>query len=322
MIDIKHQIINEIQQKVNVFKPVPPIRYRIRCPYCGDSPKNPRDAHCYIKCSPDPSEPLQFKCFLCNRKGRVRKDFLDLLGVDPKLSEQIDRQKYNRISAFRENTDLKMIIGEPNLASRQVKYIESRLGTGFTFDDYDRFKIIWDMKGIYDHITDQRVINTMPSNADSISFLSDDKSMILNRSFQEGYRWRKVKLFPNDVTSFYTIKATLDLFTKDPIVVNIAEGIFDVLSIYKNFTDIPNSVHIATLGSDYTAAVDYAISKGFIGSNIILKIYYDSNISGKKVAAQLKQYKWAFGGIFLYRNIIGKDVGVKREEIILSETRV
>lgn len=322
MIDIKHQIINEIQQKVNVFKPVPPIRYRIRCPYCGDSPKNPRDAHCYIKCSPDPSEPLQFKCFLCNRKGRVRKDFLDLLGVDPKLSEQIDRQKYNRISAFRENTDLKMIIGEPNLASRQVKYIEGRLGTGFTFDDYDRFKIIWDMKGIYDHITDQRVINTMPSNIDSISFLSDDKSMILNRSFQEEYRWRKVKLFPNDVTSFYTIKATLDLFTKDPIVVNIAEGIFDVLSIYKNFTDIPNSVHIATLGSDYTAAVDYAISKGFIGSNIILKIYYDSNISGKKVASQLKQYKWAFGGIFLYRNIIGKDVGVKREEIILSETRV
>lgn len=322
MIDIKHQIINEIQQKVNVFKPVPPIRYRIRCPYCGDSPKNPRDAHCYIKCSPDPSEPLQFKCFLCNRKGRVRKDFLDLLGVDPKLSEQIDRQKYNRISAFRENTDLKMIIGGPNLASRQVKYIESRLGTGFTFDDYDRFKIIWDMKGIYDHITDQRVINTMPSNTDSISFLSDDKSMILNRSFQEEFRWRKVKLFPNDVTSFYTIKATLDLFTKDPIVVNIAEGIFDVLSIYKNFTDSPNSVHIATLGSDYTAAVDYAISKGFIGSNIILKIYYDSNISGKKVASQLKQYKWAFGGIFLYRNIIGKDVGVKREEIILSETRV
>lgn len=322
MIDIKHQIINEIQQKVNVFKPVPPIRYRIRCPYCGDSQKNPRDAHCYIKCSPDPSEPLQFKCFLCNRKGIVRKDFLDLLGVDPKLSEQIDRQKYNRISAFRENNDLKMIIGEPNLASRQVKYIESRLGPGFTLDDYDRFKIIWDMKGIYDHITDQRVINTMPSNLDSVSFLSDDKSMILNRSFQDEYRWRKIKLFPNDITSFYTIKVTLDLFTKDPIVVNIAEGIFDVLSIYKNFTDTPNSVHIATLGSDYTAAVDYAISKGFIGSNIILKIYYDSNISGKKVASQLKQYKWAFGGIFLYKNIIGKDVGVKREEIILSETRV
>ena len=322
MIDIKQQIMNDIRLKVTIFKPVPPIRYRIRCPYCGDSQKDPRDAHCYIKCSPDPSEPLQFKCFLCNRKGMVRKDFLDLLGVDQKLSDQISHQKYNRINIFKDSKDLKMIIGEPNLASMQVRYIESRLGSGFTLEDYEKFKIVWDMKGIYEHITDQRVINTMPSNTDSISFLSDDKSMLLNRSFQDEFRWRKVKLFPNNVTSFYTIKVTLDLFTKDPIAVNIAEGIFDVLSIYKNFTDTPNSVHIATLGSDYAAAVDYAISKGFVGSNVILKIYIDSNISEKVVKPQLRQYKWAFGGILLYRNIIGKDVGVKREEIILSETKL
>lgn len=321
MNDIKQQIMNEIQRKVSVFKPVPPIRYRIRCPYCGDSQKNPRDAHCYIKCSPDPTEPLQFKCFLCNRKGRVRKDFLDLLGVDPKLSDQIDHQKYNRIGVFK-NTNINMITGTPNLSSRQVQYIEHRLGPGFTFDDYDRFKIIWDMKEILQHVSDRRVINTMPTNLDSISFLSDDKSMILNRSFSDEYRWRKVKLFSNDDTAFYTIKTTLDLFTKDLIEVNIAEGIFDILSVYKNFDDCQNSVHIATLGSDYVSAVEYAIAKGFIGPNIVLKVYYDADVNGKRLASQLRPYKWIFNSIHLYRNIIGKDVGVRIEDIRLVETKV
>ncbi|MCM1234017.1 MAG: hypothetical protein NC489_28265 [Ruminococcus flavefaciens] len=331
MNDIKQQIIDEIQRKVTVFKPVPPIRYRIRCPYCGDSQKDPRDAHCYIKCSPDPTEPLQFKCFLCNRKGRVRKDFLDLLGVDPNLSEQIDNQRYKRISIFR-SSDIKLITGEPNLSSPQVRYIENRLGPGFKLEDYEKFKIIWDIPSlmediwafanIRDKLNDQRILNSMPNNRDSISFLSDDKSMILNRSFYDNCRWRKIKILPNDDTSFYTIKTTLDIFTKDEIVVNIAEGIFDVLSIYRNFSDSPNSVHIATLGSDYTSAINYAISKGFVGSNVIIKIYYDSNIDGKKLAAQLRQFKWIFGGIYLYRNILGKDVGVKIDEIKLVETRV
>ncbi|MCM1215438.1 MAG: hypothetical protein NC548_13075 [Lachnospiraceae bacterium] len=331
MNDIKQQIINDIEKRVTVFKPVPPIRYRIRCPYCGDSQKNPRDAHCYIKCSPDPTEPLQFKCFLCNRKGRVRKDFLDLLGVDSKLSEQIDNQRYKRIGIFK-SSDIKLITGEPNLESPQVRYIEDRLGPGFELEDYEKFKIIWDIPNLmnevwaFDNIKDklnnQRILNTMPSNRNSISFLSDDKSMILNRSFDDKCRWRKIKIIPNDDTSFYTIKTTLDLFTKDEIVVNIAEGIFDVLSIYRNFTDSPNSVHIATLGSDYASALNYAISKGFIGTNVTIRIYYDSNIDGKNLLSQMKPYKWIFGGIYLYRNIIGKDVGVRPEKIKLVETRV
>jgi len=322
MNDVKQQIIDDIRKKVTVFKVVPPVRYRIRCPYCGDSQKDPRDAHCYILCSPDPSEPLQFKCFLCNRKGRVKKDFLDLIGVDQNLSQQIEHQRYNRISVFK-SSNINVITGIPNLVSPQVKYIEGRLGTGFTFDDYDKFKIIWDMHEILQYITAPRIINSMPTNRDSISFLSDDKSMILNRSFYDNDgRWRKIKIFGSNDTAFYTIKTTLDLFTRDPIVVNIAEGIFDVLSIYKNFNDGPNSVYVATLGSDYVAAVDYIMSKGFVGSNIILKIYYDSNINGKKLASQLKRFKWIFGGIYIYRNIIGKDVGVKLDEIKLVENKV
>ena len=57
------------------------IRYRIRCPICGDSQKDFKDSHCYIKCSDDPNEPLLYKCFLCNAKGMVNEDFLKMLQI-------------------------------------------------------------------------------------------------------------------------------------------------------------------------------------------------------------------------------------------------
>ena len=126
----------------------------------------------------------------------------------------------------------------------------------------------------------------------------------------------------SDSKSFYVIKAVIDLFTKDEIVINIAEGIIDVLSIYKNFNDGPNSVFIASLGSDYIGALEYAIGKGFIGDNVTVKIYIDQDQNEKELIRALKKYKWIFNNIFIYRNILEKDVGVRIDRIKLEERKV
>lgn len=319
--DIKHQIIDDIEKKVDVFYKVSSTQFRIRCPICGDSQKNPRDAHCYIKCSYDPIEPLLFNCFKCNAGGRVTGEFLDKLGVSQALTKNIDNQRFNKIRSIL-NVETNIVTGNPILDSPQARYIESRLGNGFTFDDYDRFKIVWDLNVIYPFITDRRVKNSMPSNLDSISFLSDDKSVLLVRYFRDSDpRWRKIKLFPTENRAFYTIKSTIDLFTKNRIVVNIAEGIMDVLSIYRNFND-ENSVFIATLGSDYIGGIDYVIAKGLIGYNVILKIYIDSDINEKSLKYRLKKYKWLFEEILVYKNIKSKDVGVIVDKIKLVESKI
>ena len=87
------------------------------------------------------------------------------------------------------------------------------------FDDFNKFKIIWDFNSVLPYVTSQRTRNTMPNNNDSISFLSDDKSVLLIRSFtDDGDRWRKLTLFPTGNKSFYTIKTTLDLFIKETII--------------------------------------------------------------------------------------------------------
>jgi len=254
--DIKQRVLDEIQNHSTVFKKVNSIQYRIRCPICGDSQKDLNDSHCYIKCDfNNPTEPLLFNCFKCNESGKVTSSFLRKLGIKSDLINKIDNQRFNKIGSITK-TNIELITGVPVINSKQIAYIEHRLGNGFTLEDFDKFKIIWDMNSVFPYITNQRIKNTMPSNNDSITFLSDDKSVLLTRSFSdEGDRWRKITLFSSGNKSFYTIKTTLDLFTQDSIIINIAEGVMDVLSIYKNFND-ENSAYIATLGSDYISVHD------------------------------------------------------------------
>lgn len=318
----KQIVMDKLKEAVPIFKRRTPIRWSIRCPYCGDSGKSPTDSHCYIKCSNDEAEPLLWNCFLCNKHGVIDEDFLKAAGVKADLSEIVARQRSNRIKSLKDNP-VDIITGEPIPDSPQIKYIEHRIGKGLTLEDYDRFKVVWNIQSLLPYISSESVKNSLPSNRESISFLSDDKSVLLTRLFEDGdIRWKKLRLMGSYDGSFYTIKSTMDLFTKDPIVVNIAEGVIDILSIYKNFNDGPNSIFIASLGSNYESALMYAINKGFVGTNVTIKIYIDNDQNEKYLARSLKTYKWMFGGIYIYRNVLSKDVGTTIDKIKLEERKV
>lgn len=318
----KQQLLAEIEKHSEIFKKSGRYQYRIRCPICGDSQKDLTDSHCYIKCTDNPDEALLYNCFLCNRGGVVGKKFLMKLGIDSNTATKFTSDKYNKLGSLK-NTNIDLITGTPILNSPQVRYIEKRLGPGFTHDDYERFKIIWNWDHIYRSVTNKRILNSLPNDRVSVSFLSDDKSSILTRAYTDEFgRWSKKEIFPSENRAIYTIKSMIDLFTKDIIEVNIAEGVFDVLSIYKNFTYCENSVYIAVLGSDYLSGIMFAIMKGFIGKNVIVRIYLDSEIDDIALKKSLFKYKWLFQNIFLYKNIKNKDVGVKRNEIELLEKKV
>lgn len=321
-INDKQIVMDTIKRNVDIFKKRTPTQWSIRCPNCGDSKKNIHDSHCYIKWSNDESEPLFFNCFLCNTSGIVDSKFLKAIGIKDDLSEILNSQKFNKIQSLKENP-VNIVTGEPIMNSPQIKYIEYRLGKGLAFEDYQKFKIVWKIENLLPFIADQRTKNSLPSNNDSISFLSDDKSLLLTRLFEDqgDIRWKKVRLMKSGNKSFYVIAATIDLFTKEEIIINIAEGVLDVISIYKNFNS-PNSVFIASLGSDYVAALDYAIAKGFIGNNINIRIYIDGDQNEKQLILELKKYRWMFKNISVFRNILEKDVGVTIDRISLEERKV
>ena len=319
MNNIKFEILNEIESHAEVFRKINSEEFKIRCPICGDSSKNPRDAHCYLKCSNRIDEPILYNCFLCNSKGIVNKTFLKRLGINDKFDNVLEKQKYNRLISLKNNNNIEL--GNIDLIKKQIDYIDYRLGSGFNIEDFLSFRIICDMRIIKDYINDPNIRNTLPNNDNSISFLSDDNSLLLNRSFSDNYkyRWRKIKLYENNTKSLYTIKTTVDLF--NDITLNIAEGIFDVLSIYKNFRD-ENSVFIATLGSDYISGLDYGIAKGIVGSNVTVNIYMDNDINEKYLKDKLKEYKWLFKNIYICKNTLSKDVGVTIDNIKIVKSRV
>lgn len=320
----KSMIMEEIENKALRFQKLSGVQYRIRCPFCGDSQKKPTDAHCYIKCDfTNPDEGIQYNCFLCNRGGRAIYKLLKALNANPDVISAASSDITNRIGSIKE-ADVNIITSEPIMDSPQVRFLNNRLGDGLTYEDLAKFKIVWDMNSVTQYISDVRKLNTLPNNVNRINFLSDNKSMILSRSFIEDAsesQWRKVALFQSNGKSFYTIQTTIDLFTSDDIVINIAEGILDIISAYKNFNTGENSAYIAALGSNYISALQYLILKGFIGKNVSVVIYIDHKIDEKFLLSELRRYRWAFSSIKVYKNARYKDIGTVPEKIKLVEVR-
>ena len=321
IIQLKYKIIDQLS-KLPDFHKVSNTQYKMRCRFCGDSQKDLTASHMYIKCTFDDESPILYNCFKgnCGAKGKLDSKFLKMINVELPEMGIMDNQIFKKIPTVKD-TNVDILTGRPNMDSNQVKYIEHRLGSGLDINDYDNFKIVWDMDELRNYINNKRIKHILPSNSDSISFLSDDKSVLLIRFFNGNNTWKKIKLFNSDNRSFYTIKSVIDLFTDEIITVNIAEGVLDVLSIYKNLSE-GISAHIACLGSDYESAINYVIAKGFLGSNININIYVDADIDDKMFKYNFKKYKWLFNSINIIKNIYDKDVGVHKEKIQLKKYEI
>lgn len=322
IIQLKYKIIEQLS-KLPDFRRISNNQFRMRCRYCGDSQTDLSASHMYIKCTFDDESPILYNCFKgnCNAHGKVDSNFLKLVEVEIPEMSLMDNRLFKKIPTIKD-TNVDILTGSPDMDSKQVNYIEYRLGSGLTIEDYDKFKIVWNMDEMRNYINNKRIKHILPNNNDSISFLSDDKSVLLTRFFHNhNIGWKKIKLFNNENRSFYTIKGLIDLFTTDNITVNIAEGVFDVLSIYKNFSE-GISVYVACLGSDYEAGINYIIAKGFIGSNINVNIYVDADINDKILKHNIKEYKWLFNSISIIKNINSKDVGVPISDIQLKKYEI
>ena len=319
MNDIKQQVLREIEKTVPIFIRSSPIQYRIRCPICGDSQKNRRDTHCYIKCSMDPTEPLLYYCFKCNAFGRVNRMFLEKLGIDGEILGALDKRRYNRVQTL-QTVNEGMLLGTPTLDSIKVKYMKKRLGMDFTIEELERMRLVWDIWAMRPFIVSKGARNALPGNDNAIAFITEDRAvMVIRTLLDEEGQWRKMKLFPSEMKSFYTISTTINPFEK--CIVNIAEGVFDIISVYKNFPS-ENAAYIATLVSDYLSAVDYAVTKGLVGNEVHLRIYVDADVNEKELVTMLKTYRWMFGSITTVRNVKSKDVGVPMDQIELVERTI
>ena len=115
---------------------------------------------------------------------------------------------------------------------------------------------------------------------------------------------------------FYTIPTQIDLLDPRPLQLHIAEGPFDILSIYTNLRDHDRSIFSSIGGSGYAGLLRIFICE-LKCPNMEIHIYPDNDVSRDyilDIIDILRPFKYTF---YIHRNLYPgeKDFGVSASKI-------
>lgn len=305
----------------------------LRCPYCGHT-SSAGKKHMYIGLSKD--KPYMFNCFKCEAGGLVNRTFLNLLDIrDEELIQAIDiHNKEMRLS--RGNSYSSNRIREPQVAydafevnydiyPDKVNYINGRLGTNLSVSEMMNMKIIFDFSFFKRQI--MRYLGATESDferiqRDYVGFLSVNNTSLSMRCIRQTdskYRYLICKLDDRDIyNKAFCIPSSIP-YTSDRIMVHIAEGQFDIISIYNNMTNRSTGIYFAAAGNKYSAILKYILSKGIMYMDIHL--YFDNDSAGEIAKRQIEYFiknNIAFfrgSRVFAHVNQADKDYGVSIDKI-------
>lgn len=334
-IEIKEEILNRLKENKS-FKRASLNQYCMRCTICGDSKKDPSKRRLYFKIDTTDDSPIMYHCFNCDSSGILTSDMLRTLNIyDMTLGGKLTR--FNKESAAKaykryniKDKKLNVKVPIPKYTKRNMlkkAYIEKRLGITLTFAELFKLKTVFSLNDFL--VTNK--IDTLTVGADRVGrindeyvgFLTMNNEFINFRDITNGNKMRydKYTILPDpiDPIKMYTIPTSLSVLTSDEITINFAEGVFDILGIYYNIMDksTKNMIYVAVCGSGYMNAIKHFIQLGFIGKNITINIFSDSDRDPyfyKKVIEHIKPW---VGKVNLIYNTIEKDYGVPKDKISL-----
>lgn len=294
----------------------------VRCPNCGDSQKNRRGAHLYIKMAP----PFSFYCQKCGFHGVLNGDVLGKLGIyDNDLLLRI--REANKGRGINNNVRTAkpgdQIIdykdSDTDCAKASLDYFNSRFGVEETAETLnDRFKAILDPAAFLRKLRKTN-LNSRFDFSRSIGFVSSDGKYMICRdnSGQQELRYSNVALSDDENKSkIYNIKTPVNLM-QDEITLAIAEGIFDAIGLYyKRFKDSQNVIVAAACGKSYEQVIDTYLRKGFL--NLSIEIYSDQDVGIQFYRDMRRKSKIiAANKMSVFYNAKGKDCGVPADQIEL-----
>lgn len=312
-----------------------------RCFYCPDS-RNPNSAHMYISIPQNETDPSLYYCHKCHAAGLVTyKTLIEWDIYDDNIAvDLIDHNKKctksGKLNKFLNKK--KHIVGSPPIIDNEINrikldYINNRIGTNLTYQDLNNLKIILSLNDLLNtnHINtytrDSRIIEQLDINF--MGFLSIDNAFLnMRRICDEGNliksidkRYINYKIFDDVMDTserFYTIPTRVDLTSPDRIKIHIAEGPFDILSIYKNLRKEEVGIYTSIAGSNYKGQAMYFLEQYKL-PYVEFHFYPDNDKQGSrynidKVAKYLRPLRMP---IYVHRNTYNgeKDFGVPPERI-------
>lgn len=336
------KLVLDALSKTELGKRIDDTKVVIRCPICGEGSKHRTHGHCYIG-MPNDGPPLLYHCFINECSGIVTPNFLrdagvfdteleSILNVFNKSTSHLSREARKIIYIKNKITDIKVPkIKDNPYNQKKLNYLRSRIGINFSYENARSLKIIFSIKDFLE-LNDLRpneknkwYINTI--DKDYIGFLSVGNDYIVFRDASgiksdKRLRYVKYDIFGSVDNSsiIYNLPGVqCDAFAKE-VVLNVAEGPFDVLGIFCNvhgFNRV-NHIYAACCGSGYMNTIKYFIKMGFIG-NLVVNIYSDDDKKPyyyAKVYSELSPWVKSINVIY---NKKSKDFGVRKTEIEISK---
>ncbi len=317
------------------------------CPYCGDSKSDPFATSFYINIDPNSEKFLNYHCFRasCGVSGLVNEEFLDTYGFN-------QRESIKDLNTFLSNRGVKTggkykskhskyisnVLTKPTkVTDKKLSYINTRLGLNLTYDDLYNLKINPSLENLLKSndikISDDKETYYHNLSNYGVSFISAYNDYVIVRDISKSNKLKKrytnVNIFENydNVTKAYCIPTNIDLLDPSPCVINIAEGVFDILSVYYNIKKnkkYHNQIYLAACGSGIVPTImQYIRQYGLL--NCKINIFSDKDVGIEKYdkIKLLKPFIKSFDVTVYYNNTDGeKDFGVPKDKINIIKSKL
>ena len=310
-----------------------------RCPYCGDSKKSISSKHFYISVPTD-TDPALYYCHLCHSAGIVtHKKLIDWGCYDDEMATKLYQHnqkvmgssKYKQYSPGAKYTLVNRGIRNDEISLEKIAYFNNRLGVNLTPREILDLKIVMNLGDLLA----QNRISKLTRNANIVDqldrsfmgFLSFDSAFVTLRKYddREVYktidkRYVNYRLFDKQDTSerFYVIPQKVDLLQPGRIKLHIAEGAFDILSVYLNMRHRESGIYSSVSGSNYAGIISHFSIEEMI-PNLEVHLYPDNDQYGSdnnmnKIARDFNSLQIP---MYVHRNMSPneKDFGVTPDRI-------
>lgn len=281
-------------------------QYRCKtCPFCGDT-----KSHMYVLIRLGDDTPVMYNCFKCTQHGFMNEEFLNYFGIDNLEVPHVKNKRRIHMHQNENNVlDLFQVATDRNMIELGRNYIHERVGVIPSDDDLRCFRLIGN--------PDEYISQYLGGYCDTkqrVWFQMNNWCMVGRKIRDDinGSRWKKFTGTQNVDRGIYIIKRPVD--THLTVNVCVCEGVMDAIGLYYHGM-INNGVYIACMGRDYMLGILHVIRMGVFGDSVNVGIYKDSDVDEVRIR---NSYRKLFKRVDVYQNMIGKDYGVKRDEIEIA----
>jgi len=314
----------------------------LRCRFCGDSSTNLKDTHLYIYLGNDDDKPPMYNCFKCNQCGILTPDILrslvdcnqdgDLIHELKSYNAKTIKTSKNRLRSNKTYKISNKYLRDDELSKAKLLYINRRLGLNLTYADLLQNKIVLNLLDLlngnriekytrYDNIVkelDDSFIGFLSMDNGFINLKNLHKPGVVNKYIDRRYTNYSIFEGEDNTRRHYNIPTRCNIVSPEPIKIHIAEGPFDILSIFYNLNNGNRQQNIYTSigGKSYLNVIKLFLS-GFGIMNCVFHLYVDNDVSDSEIKAISNLLSPIGIQIYMHRNIFPgeKDFGVKSEKI-------